>query len=142
MTRSAPILSCLVALFALLVPQAPARAQCRLCDKPVTTHEDPTGSDRVALEVETSLNFDRLVLYGSGEGMAMIKPDGASSSNGAIAGVGPRAMVGTVVVRGEPGRTVRVDLPSRIELYSLGGGSITFDQVTSDLPDMPRLDGA
>ena len=51
-------------------------------------------------------------------------------------------MVGTVSVHGEPGRAVRVDLPRRIDLYSLGGARITLDEVTSDLPAAPRLDAA
>lgn len=56
--------------------------------------------------------------------------------------VGPRAMVGTVLVHGDAGRGVRVELPRRIELYSLGGGRITLDDVASDLPAAPRLDAA
>jgi hypothetical protein len=51
-------------------------------------------------------------------------------------------MVGTATVRGEAGRAVRVELPRRIELYSLSGGRIAFDEVVSDLPSLPRLDSA
>jgi hypothetical protein len=51
-------------------------------------------------------------------------------------------MVGTAIVHGQPGRTVRVELPRRIELYSLSGGNISFEDVTSDLPSLPRLDSA
>jgi hypothetical protein len=51
-------------------------------------------------------------------------------------------MAGTAILHGEPGRFVRVELPPRIELYSLGGGEIAFDEVTSDLPAMPRLDSS
>jgi hypothetical protein len=56
--------------------------------------------------------------------------------------VGPRATVGTVLVHGAAGRALRVVLPHRIELYSLNGGHITLDQVTTDLPAIPRLDSA
>ena len=35
---------------------------------------------------------------------------------------------------------MRIELPRRIELYSLGGGHISFDDVVSDLPSLPRLD--
>lgn len=118
----------------------PAPAQCRLCDKPSTELERPAQNEDIRLEIETSLSFDRLILFGPGEGSASLRPDGGHSAGGSIADVGPRAMVGKAVIRGEPGRAVRIDLPSRIELYSLGGGSISFDQVTSDLPAMPRLD--
>jgi hypothetical protein len=51
-------------------------------------------------------------------------------------------MVATVVVRGQPNRAVRVELPTRIELFSLSGSRIAFDQVESDLPSAPRLDSA
>ncbi len=51
-------------------------------------------------------------------------------------------MVGSVTVRGEPGRAVRVLFPSRIELHSLGGGRIEIEGITSDLGAMPRLDSA
>jgi len=51
-------------------------------------------------------------------------------------------MVGTAIVRGEPNRVVRVELPHRIDLYSLSGGRITFDSVVSDLPALPKLDSA
>ena len=51
-------------------------------------------------------------------------------------------MVGTAVVHGTAGRAIRVELPLRIELYSLSGGRITLDQLVSDLPSIPRLDSA
>jgi hypothetical protein len=120
----------------------PAGAQCRLCDEPSTTHADPTPSEDIRLEIESSLNFDRLILSGEGQGAATIRPDGSSAAEGTVANVSPRAMVGTAVVHGQPGRTVRVDLPRRIELFSLSGGRISFEDVTSDLPSLPRLDSA
>ncbi|MEO8454213.1 MAG: DUF4402 domain-containing protein [Sphingomicrobium sp.] len=118
----------------------PAGAQCRLCGKPTTAHEDETGGDDIRLEIESSLNFDRLILVGEGQGGAVIRPDGSSGAEGAITNVSPRAMVGSAVIHGQPGRVVRVDLPRRIELYSLSGGRISFEDVSSDLPSLPRLD--
>jgi hypothetical protein len=49
-------------------------------------------------------------------------------------------MMGTVVIRGEPNRSVRVDLPKRIDLYSWSGARLTLDRVTSDLLPSPKLD--
>jgi hypothetical protein len=122
---------------------APAGAQCRLCDQPTTQPPTATGPDGdVQLQIETRLDFDRLILSGSGAGAATIRPDGSQSAEGGVIDLGPRAMVGTVLVHGEPGRSVRVDLPHRIELYSLGGGRITLDEITSDLSSLPRLDPA
>jgi|SRR5256885_293218 Domain of unknown function (DUF4402) len=121
---------------------SPAHAQCRLCDSPTTARDDAETKDQAKVEIETSLNFDRLILFGEGDGSAVIRPDGSRAAQGSITDIGPRAMVGTAVVHGEPGHLVRVELPSRIELYSLGGGHIAFDEVASDLPPVPRLDSA
>ena len=120
----------------------PAGAQCRLCATPSTTREEPVKGQQVALRIETSLNFDRLILSGEGQGTVVIRPDGSSSVQGAVANISPRAMVGSATVHGEPGRAIRVELPRRIVLYSLSGGQISFDEVVSDLPSLPRLDSA
>ena len=120
----------------------PASAQCRLCDTPFTSRTEEAGKSEVRLEVQTSLNFDRLILLGQGDGSAVLRPDGSSASAGTVAEISPRAVVGTVTVHGEAGRTIRIDLPQRIVLHSLSGGQVTFDDVASDLPAMPRLDSA
>jgi hypothetical protein len=134
--------------FAMLIAGAvvgiasPVHAQCRLCDQPTTQQpaDDPDGD--VQLQIETKLDFDRLILSGAGVGAATIRADGSQLAEGSVINLGPRAMVGTVLVHGEAGRSLRVELPHRIELYSLSGGQITLDEVTTDLPSMPRLDAA
>lgn len=130
------------AVAAIAATSWPAGAQCRLCSAPVTSRDDLSAKQDVQLEVETSINFDQLILFGDGDGAAVIRPDGSRSAEGTVTSVGPRAMVGTATVHGEAGRAVRVELPRRIELYSLAGGRITFDEVVSDLPSLPRLDSA
>ena len=120
----------------------PAGGQCRLCETPVTARDTAGEGAEVSLEIETSLNFDRLILFGEGDGAAILRPDGSRAVEGSVTELGPRAMVGTAIVRGEPNRVVRVELPRRIDLYSLSGGQIAFDDVASDLPALPRLDSA
>lgn len=132
----------LAATAAAALPWTAARAQCRLCSAPLTSRDVPGGSNDIRIEIETSINFDRLVLLSDGEGAAVIRPDGSRASEGNVSTVGARAMVGSATVHGEAGRAVRVELPKRIDLYSLGGGRISFDQVASDLPSLPRLDSA
>ena len=122
------------------VPLGRADAQCRLCETPTTSRDERSDGAPVALEIETSLSFDRLVLLGEGEGSAVIRPDGSTSAQGMIATVGPRAMVGSAIVRGAPNRSVRVELPRQITLYSSSGREIGFDDMISDLPALPRLD--
>lgn len=131
----------LLALGVAMAGHAPAGAQCRLCETPSSTPK-PEGQDApIELQIESSLDFDRLILVGEGAGAAVIRPDGSNSQEGSVT-VGPRAMVGSASIHGAPGRVVRVELPRRIDLYSTDGGRISVDEVFSDLPSLPRLDSA
>lgn len=138
------------ALFAMVLagamtPTAPAwpqdvTAPCRLC-APGEAAIESKPAVPVRLDVETSLDFDKLIQLGTGDGSVELAPDGSRSISGSIAAIGARAMVGEVVIRGEPGRLVRVDLPDRIELFGRAGGTIRLESIKSNLPQMPRLDG-
>ena len=135
----------LIALAALSAMGSTAPAQspdvsapCRLCD-PSESAGQVAPSAPVTLDVQTSLDFDRLILAGGGDGSAELGPDGSRHVTGSITAISARAMVGAVVIRGEPGRLVRIALPDRIILTGLSGGTITVDTIRSDLPGMPRL---
>ena len=125
-----------------IVPATPAAAQCRLCATPTTGAAEQSREGPVSLAIETSLDFDRLILLGIGEGSATLLPNGSRGVSGVIGDLSGRAMVGSAVIRGEAGRAVRIDLPARIELYSLGGGRIVIDDIVSDLPVSARLDSS
>ena len=127
---------------ALLAAAPDARAQCRLCEKPVTAPQIDDAGRAIDLEIEAGLDFDRLVVMGAGEGSATLLPDGTRQVSGSVEAISGRAMVGEAHVRGEPGRVVRIDLPPRIELHSLAGARITIDRIVTDLPVAPRLDTA
>ncbi|HET8533996.1 MAG TPA: DUF4402 domain-containing protein [Sphingomicrobium sp.] len=133
-----------LALLALVAAAAaaPVSAQCRLCEQPTTARPQDQPSGDVDLQVETNLSFDRLIIAGAGAGAASIRPDGATGVEGAVVEISPRAMVGTVLVHGEPNRALRVEMPGSIKLYSLSGGRISVDQLGTDLSGMPRLDSA
>lgn len=124
----------------LVLPVTPAGAQCRLCgsegDRLVT---DAPNKTPVQLEVETSLDFDNVVLVGAGGGTARLSPDGSRTTSGGLQGLSSRAMIGEVTIRGEPGRSVRVDFPGRIDLFG-AAGSLSISAITSDLVPAPRLD--
>ena len=118
-----------------------AKAQCRLCTTPTTSVVPSVSTDDVRLEIETNLDFDRLIVAGQGGGDATLRADGSTAATGSV-DMGPRARVATVVVHGEPNRALRIDIPRRIELYSLEGSRLTFDEVVTDATDLPKLDGA
>ena len=134
-----PVLALAAGMSASAVP---AGAQCRLCDTPTTVREEDSRAGPVSLEIETSLDFDRLILLGAGEGSATLLPNGTRSVSGMISDISGRAMVGSAVVHGEAGRAVRFELPARIELHSLSGGRIAIEDIISDLPAGARLDSS
>lgn len=139
-----PILGC-VALSAALGIAAPALSQdvvapCSLCE-PTDNAASEKPDEPVRLQVEASLDFDRLILGNGGNGSAELGPDGSRIVTGAVTAISSRAMVGQLTIRGEPGRSVRIDLPQSAELFGFNGGSIRLESIRSDLPAMPRLDG-
>jgi hypothetical protein len=135
-------LATIVAASLLAGAPSAALAQCRLCVSPTTGFEETSPRSAIQLQVETSLDFDRLVLLGAGEGEATLLPTGQRSSTGSIATLGAGAMVGSVTIRGEPGRVVTIDLPRRIELFSISGGRIAIESIENDLPGLAKLDSA
>lgn len=135
------LLVILAASAAAAVIPGVAVAQCRLCTTPTTTAVPTVATDDVRLEIETNLDFDRLIVAGQGGGNATLRPDGSTLATGSV-DMGPRARVATVVVHGEPNRVLRIDVPRRIDLYSLEGSRLTFDEVVTDASDLPKLDAA
>ena len=140
MTARTALLAIAIATAAWLAAAPEARAQCRLCDKPTTSPRADAREDAIELQVEAGLDFDRLVVMDAGEGTATLLPDGTRQVSGSVEAISGRAMVGEARVRGEPGRAVRVELPTRVDMHSINGGRITIDRISSDLPSMPRLD--
>src|SRR3954466_14872996 len=108
-----------IPLAAVLAQSSPAQAQCRLCEQPTGGRPIAGEIDDIQVQIETNLEFDRLVILGPGSGAATMRPDGSSGAEGSIGAVGPRARVGTVLVHGQPNRPIRVEIPRHIELYSL-----------------------
>ena len=133
-----PVLALAAGMSAMPVPRA--AAQCRLCDTPTTSRDEGSADGPVSLDIETRLDFDRLILLGSGDGTATLLPNGERSVSGIVSDMSGRAMVGSAVIHGEAGRAVRIDLPARIELYSLSGGRIAIEDIVSDLSAGARLD--
>ncbi|QDP19563.1 DUF4402 domain-containing protein [Sphingomonas xanthus] len=136
----------LLYLLSLLGPTVPAPAQdagapCRLCATGDKNSPDARAAP-VHLDVQARLDFDRLIVSGNGEGSAHLGPSGERSVSGSVEAIGARAMVGEVAIRGEPGRLIRISLPSAIELHGFTGGRIRLESIRSDLPATPRLDSA
>ena len=124
---------------ALLAQGTAALAQCRLCGPQSDLTAPEANAKPMQLEVETSLDFDQVVLIGGGGGVARLAADGSRTTSGGLQPMSSRAMLGEIVIRGEPGRSIRVELPSRIDLFG-GSGTLSISRISSNLPVTPRLD--
>ena len=114
-------------------------APCQLCS---ATPSDTTNARVVAplrIQVETRLDFDKVVYAGQGSALIALSPGGVARLSGAASAAGARAMPGSVLIRGEPGRAVRIDLPDRVSLFGEGSGTLSLTTLTTDLPAFPRI---
>jgi hypothetical protein len=139
--RLAVLSSVALAATGLAVPSAAQDAgvaPCRLCSAMPDDSINARPATPLRLEVETRLDFDKIVFDGSGTALLAVSPQGTTRLSGATA-AGARALPGTVVIRGEPGRAVRVDLPGQVQLYGSGNGTIRLDSLVTDLPSFPRI---
>ena len=120
-----------------------AAAQCRLCEAPSTTPNE-SASDEAPLEIsiDTDLDFDRLLLATAGDGSARLAPDGTRLASGSVSSIGGRAVVARIVVHGSPNRPVSIDLPKRVDLFGVKGGTLSIVSVISDLPRDRALDSS
>jgi hypothetical protein len=120
----------------------PAVAQCALCG--ITPGDASAGQEAAPLEIEleTTLDFDRIIIDGNGGGTVRLMPDGTSDSSGGVESVSGRVRIGRVVIHGEPGRAIHVDFPKSIELTGMQGTVIRVSALITNLPDSPTLDSS
>lgn len=144
MGRSWPGYAARVAFAAALagLASAPAAAQCAFCG---ITPGDPVKNTEAApleIELETTLDFDRIIVDGDGGGAVRLSPDGLNEISGAVEQVSGRARIGRVVIHGEPNRAVYVSFPERIELVGMAGTVIEVRSLVTNLPASPTLDSS
>ena len=124
------------------------RAQCRLCaTSPVSDNLSGTITDKseipLQIEITANLDFSRMALLSSNGGVVSIDPtSGARQISGNIANLGGMALHGEGRLTGEPGRSVRVSLPERIQLSAANGSTAELEKLETNLPPMARLDQA
>jgi Domain of unknown function (DUF4402) len=137
----AATLACGLVMPAVAIAQdtGTASVPCRLCEPSAPQVLNARPEAPLRLEVESRLDFDKVVVEGNGSALLALSPNGTAIVSGAASAAGARVMPGTVVVHGEPGRPIRVDLPGRVLLFGNGRGTIQLDRLVTDLPAFPRI---
>lgn len=115
---------------------------CRLCK--ATDGPAPTEIRReipLSIEIKTKLDFSRAALSGAGGGAIDIDPqDSSRRVGGGMVDLGGAALAGSAVVRGEPGRPVRIEMPTQARMTSSTGGVVEITGLRTSLNAHPRLD--
>ena len=115
---------------------------CRLC-KPIgaNVQAEMVREIPLTIEISTKLDFSRAALSGAGGGAIDLDPQsGSRSVGGGMIDLGGSALAGTAVVRGEPGRAVRIDMPTSARMTSSTGGVVEIAGLRTTLSSQPRLD--
>lgn len=116
-----------------------AQGACRLCDESGPIMPQARPSRPLRIDIDTGIDFDRMALIDYQGGQAEIDPQTGQRRLTRLLDLGGLAMRGTVVIRGEPGRAVRVDLPHEVIMRAPGGRRVELRDVRSDLPAQPRI---
>ena len=132
----------MIAAAAFSMPASLTAQECRLCTAASGANGAEQNDKSPQVEVISGLTFNRAAHTGGGKGKISVGADGASNVGGALVALGGFAVAGTAVIRGEPGRYVRIDLPARVEMTSSTGSKIEIANLKTNLQVTPQLDAS
>jgi hypothetical protein len=135
-------MSVAVAIVTAGISPAPTAAQCGFCGITPGDSVSSAESAPIELQLETTLDFDRIIVDGNGGGAVRLLPDGSSDFSGSVQSVSGRARIGRVVIHGEPNRAISVSFPRTLELIGMKGTVIAVSALVTNLPDSPTLDSS
>ena len=97
----------------------------------------------LTIEITTKLDFSRAALPASGGGQIDLDPQsGNKRVNGGLVDLGGAALAGTAIIRGEPGRAVRIEMPHNARMTSPTGGVVELTGLRTSLMAGSRLDAS
>jgi hypothetical protein len=117
-------------------------APCLTCDVPQAIGQAPAAEQELRIEIRTQLDFSRATVRRRGGKIRVSPQNGTRAVDGDVVDLGGMALAGNAIVRGAPGRLVRVDMPSTVRMSNVRGGTLTIRNLGTNLPQMPRLDSA
>ncbi len=125
----------ILAAFPLVAGAAPSESD----SAPI--HTTISAPRAIQIEIVTDLNFSRAAVIGQNGGEIKIAAHNSSQiSTVGVVDLGGYAKAGQVRVYGEPGRSLRIDLPHMVQMTSATGGVIEISDIRTNLSPSPRLD--
>ena len=133
-------ISCLgLALILLPLQSVAADEPCPLCSS--TSSSSERREIPLSVDITTQLDFSRAAMTGKNGGIIRVDANsGIRRVDGGLVDLGGFGLAGMAVVRGEPGRSVRIDMPPTIRMTSSSGGSMEIADLRTNLSAAPRLD--
>lgn len=115
---------------------------CRLCaPTDASTVATQAREIPISIDITTQLDFSRAALSGGNGGGIEVDPDnGGRRVDGGLIDMGGSALAGSAVIRGEPGRPIRIDMPPSVRMTSSTGGVIEISGLRTNLTRAPQLD--
>jgi hypothetical protein len=111
------------------------------CDKPGMPPIKNPNCQQIALEIESDIDFGRMILLGTGAGQVWLDlATGQRVFTGGLDSAGGMPVTGRAVIVGTPMRPVRVELPASITMSDPAGGTALLRDFRTDLPTLPLLD--
>jgi hypothetical protein len=132
----------LTVLMLLPLLAAAGEQPCLLCANPTeNTAVSTAKATPLSIDITTQLDFSRAALSGSSGGQIDVDPhNGSRRVDGSIIDLGGPAFAGTAIVRGEPGRAIRIDMPQTANMTSSTGAVIKIVGLRASIVGNPRLD--
>ncbi len=120
---------------------APAAAQpCLLCEPASpAVRGAPDAAVPLRIEITAGLDFSRVATGMAGGTVVLDPASGSRHLSGGLIDLGGFALTGEAVVRGAPGRTVRIILPGEILLVSDTGRTARATGLVTDIGMIGRL---
>lgn len=110
------------------------------CNKPNPPPNNP-HCQKIALSIESDIDFGTLVLIGNGVGSVWIDlSTGERIISGGLDEAGGLPIAGRAIVTGRPLRAIRVEFPDSITMTDVSGGEATLRDFATNLPAVPILD--
>jgi Domain of unknown function (DUF4402) len=117
-----------------------SHADCRLCSPAPVTAGANIPSRPLVISISAELDFSRVAQAGSSGGSVTIDPaTGQRRVSGNLEDLGGPALRASVHLNGEPGRHVRISLPTSVTLSGASGGSALVTDIATDLGADPVL---
>ncbi|WP_114520731.1 DUF4402 domain-containing protein [Altererythrobacter sp. ZODW24] len=144
------ILAALLPLLCAMPAPVAAQGMCPQCDLPPGCRGQGNNKPKknidctpVSVDIESGLDFGRLVLIGDGVGQVIIDLNtGQKTTVGNINDLGGMAFKGVARISGKANSPVTIILPSSIIMTDAAGGEAQLTELRTDMPLVTYLDGA